>query len=176
MILPAQLRIGTWVKMHDGRKLYIGSIDPDGSNPDNPTKMFALYLSDEKNGFGQWVPAASVKSVHGKNPYQDQPWNRPTDLGVASWQANKSGTTFMTEYVHKVKGGWRVTSHQTGKNFGTYPSKPAAEKRLSQIHKFRSKDEILHVKPEGRFMLKPNEPIRESKQCNWCGKPVPQGK
>jgi hypothetical protein len=39
--------------------------------------------------------------------------------------------------IRKVKGGYRVISHQTGKNFGTYKTKKAAQKRLKQIKRFR---------------------------------------
>ena len=39
--------------------------------------------------------------------------------------------------VKKVKGGYRVVSHQTGKNFGTYKTKVAAQKRLAQIKRFK---------------------------------------
>lgn len=42
----------------------------------------------------------------------------------------------LIEYVEKVSGGYRVKSHQTGKNFGTYPTRAKAEKRLAQIHRF----------------------------------------
>lgn len=41
--------------------------------------------------------------------------------------------------IKKVKGGYRVVTHQTGKNMGTYKTKAAAEKRLAQIKKFRGK-------------------------------------
>lgn len=39
----------------------------------------------------------------------------------------------------KVKGKtkYRVITHQTGRNMGTYGSRSAAEKRLGQIRKFR---------------------------------------
>jgi len=39
--------------------------------------------------------------------------------------------------IRKVKGGWRVITHQTGKNMGTYKTKAAAKRRLKQIRKFR---------------------------------------
>jgi len=32
---------------------------------------------------------------------------------------------------------WRVSSEKTGRSFGTYPSKAAAEKRLQQIEVFK---------------------------------------
>lgn len=41
--------------------------------------------------------------------------------------------------IKKVKDGYRVVSHQTGKNFGTYPKKAQAVKRLAQIKKFKKK-------------------------------------
>jgi hypothetical protein len=39
----------------------------------------------------------------------------------------------------KVKGKtkYRVITHQTGRNMGTYSTRAQAEKRLSQIKKFR---------------------------------------
>jgi hypothetical protein len=39
--------------------------------------------------------------------------------------------------IKKVKGGYKVVSHQTGKSFGTYKTKPAAQKRLAQIKRFK---------------------------------------
>ncbi len=39
--------------------------------------------------------------------------------------------------IRKVSGGYRVVSHTTGKSFGTYPTKAAAEKRLAQIKRFK---------------------------------------
>jgi hypothetical protein len=39
--------------------------------------------------------------------------------------------------IRKVPGGYKVVSHQTGKSFGTYPTKKAAEKRLAQIKRFK---------------------------------------
>jgi hypothetical protein len=41
--------------------------------------------------------------------------------------------------IRKVKGGYKVVSHQTGKSFGTYKTKAAAEKRLAQIKRFKKK-------------------------------------
>ena len=38
--------------------------------------------------------------------------------------------------IRKVKGGWKVVSHITGRSFGTYKTKKAAEKRLRQIKMF----------------------------------------
>lgn len=39
----------------------------------------------------------------------------------------------------KVEGKtkYRVVTHQTGKNMGTYSTRAAAEKRLAQIKRFR---------------------------------------
>ena len=41
--------------------------------------------------------------------------------------------------IRKVKAGWKVVSHQTGKSFGTYKTKAAAERRLTQIKRFRKR-------------------------------------
>lgn len=38
--------------------------------------------------------------------------------------------------IKKVKSGYRVVSHKTGRNMGTYDTKKEAEKRLEQIKKF----------------------------------------
>ena len=38
--------------------------------------------------------------------------------------------------IKKVKSGYRVIAHKSGKNMGTYKTKKAAEKRLKQIKKF----------------------------------------
>ena len=45
--------------------------------------------------------------------------------------------TVLYEYIIKVKGGYRVISHQTGKNLGTFPSRAAARRRLRQLARFR---------------------------------------
>lgn len=39
--------------------------------------------------------------------------------------------------IRKVKSGYKVVSHQTGKSFGTYKTKAAAQKRLKQIKRFK---------------------------------------
>ncbi len=39
--------------------------------------------------------------------------------------------------IKKVKEGYRVVSEKTGRNFGTYPTKEQAEKRLRQIQMFK---------------------------------------
>jgi len=39
--------------------------------------------------------------------------------------------------IRKVKEGWRVISHRTGKNLGTYKTKKEAQKRLRQIQAFK---------------------------------------
>lgn len=41
--------------------------------------------------------------------------------------------------IRKVKNGWRVYSHKTHKNMGTYKNKSDAEKRLKQIVRFGKK-------------------------------------
>lgn len=39
--------------------------------------------------------------------------------------------------IIKVKEGYRVISEKTKRNFGTYPTKEQAEKRLRQIEMFK---------------------------------------
>lgn len=39
--------------------------------------------------------------------------------------------------IKKVKGGYRVITHQTGRNMGTYSTKAQAQRRLNQIKRFR---------------------------------------
>ena len=38
--------------------------------------------------------------------------------------------------IRKIKGGFRVLA-ESGRNMGTYPTYPLAEKRLSQIEMFK---------------------------------------
>ena len=38
--------------------------------------------------------------------------------------------------IHKIKAGWKVVSHKTGRNLGIYKTKKAAVKRLRQIKYF----------------------------------------
>lgn len=39
--------------------------------------------------------------------------------------------------IRKVKGGYRVVSHRTGRNLGTFKSKEAAQRRLKQLARYR---------------------------------------
>ncbi len=39
--------------------------------------------------------------------------------------------------IVKTKGGWTVKSHTTGRSFGTYSSRAAAERRLRMIQWFK---------------------------------------
>lgn len=41
--------------------------------------------------------------------------------------------------IKKVKGGYRVVSHRTGKNLGTYRTRAAAQTRLAQVKRFRKR-------------------------------------
>lgn len=41
--------------------------------------------------------------------------------------------------IKKVKEGYRVVSHKTGRNMGTYKKKEDAEERLKQIKRFGRK-------------------------------------
>ena len=41
--------------------------------------------------------------------------------------------------IKKVKEGYRVIAHKSGRNMGTYPTKAGAEKRLKQIERFGKK-------------------------------------
>ena len=43
--------------------------------------------------------------------------------------------------IRKVKEGWRVVSHRTGKNLGTYKTKKAAQERLRQVKYFSERDQ-----------------------------------
>ena len=38
--------------------------------------------------------------------------------------------------IRKVKGGYRVIGHKSGRNMGTYKTKKQAEERLRQIKHF----------------------------------------
>ena len=39
--------------------------------------------------------------------------------------------------IRKVKGGYRVVTHQTGRNMGIYKTKAAAKRRLAQLARHR---------------------------------------
>ena len=41
--------------------------------------------------------------------------------------------------IRKVKAGWKVVSHTTGRSFGTYKSKAKALVRLKQMAFFKHK-------------------------------------
>ncbi len=43
--------------------------------------------------------------------------------------------------IRKVKAGWRVVSHRTGKNLGTYKTKKEAQERLRQVKYFSERGE-----------------------------------
>lgn len=40
--------------------------------------------------------------------------------------------------IRKVKSGYRVVSHTTGRNMGTFKTKAAAKRRLGQILYFKA--------------------------------------
>lgn len=44
------------------------------------------------------------------------------------------------KFIRKVGDEYCVFSHESGKNFGCYKTKPEAEARLAQIHKFHGKE------------------------------------
>ena len=39
--------------------------------------------------------------------------------------------------IRKVKGGYRVIGHASGRNFGTFKTKAAAQRRLGQLKRHR---------------------------------------
>lgn len=41
--------------------------------------------------------------------------------------------------IRKVKGGYKVVSHRTGRSMGTYKSKAAARRRLAQVKRYARK-------------------------------------
>jgi len=59
---------------------------------------------------------------------------------VLSAVHERLGTFYKDSFIRHIKGkGYCVFSHQTGKNFGCYPKKAQAKKRLQQMHKFHGK-------------------------------------
>ena len=50
--------------------------------------------------------------------------------------------------IKKIGNKWRVVSHTTGRNMGTYKTKKEAEKRLKQIEYFK------HLLKKYRFKKK----------------------
>lgn len=56
----------------------------------------------------------------------------------------------LTETIRKAAGGYRIISHRTGKNLGTFPSRAAAERRLAQLARFREAEDCQGVTIAGR--------------------------
>lgn len=81
------------------------------------------------------VPGQQQKFPQKPQPKKEQP-KQPTE-------SLKKNLT-IGEFVKKVGKEWCVFSHQTGKNFGCYPSEVQAKKRLAQIHAF-SKEKYKHI-------------------------------
>lgn len=58
------------------------------------------------------------------------------------------------KYIKKVNGEYCVYSHQSGKSFGCYKTKPEAEARLAQMHKFKEGDPEPFVKSVCKLHVK----------------------
>jgi len=98
MILPQQIHLGRWVVLKDGRKMYIGDVDFEGTK--SPVGHFALYLtSKEGESDGEWVGTDKVERVLGKSPYTNPPVH---DLGVASWSNTTKQMNEMTKLVEFI--------------------------------------------------------------------------
>lgn len=73
-------------------------------------------------------------------PFGSKPKAPP--MPRATKGARESDDLEIQEFIRKnSKGEYCVISHQTGKNFGCYPSKEEAEKRLAQIKRFKDSGE-----------------------------------
>lgn len=57
--------------------------------------------------------------------------------------------------IKKVKSGYRVISHTTGRNMGTYKTKAQAQRRLRQVEYFK------------RLVRPPKGSILKKKTYNW---------
>jgi hypothetical protein len=58
------------------------------------------------------------------------------------------------KYIKEVNGEYCVYSEQTGKSFGCYKTKPEAEARLAQMHKFKEGDPDPFVKSISKLHVK----------------------
>jgi hypothetical protein len=52
--------------------------------------------------------------------------------------------------ITKVAGGYRIVSHRTGQNLGTFPTRAAAQRRLAQLARFREAAACRWVAAGGR--------------------------
>lgn len=58
------------------------------------------------------------------------------------------------KYIKEVDGEYCVYSEQTGKSFGCYKTKPEAEARLAQMHKFKGDTMEPYVKEIGKVFVR----------------------
>lgn len=58
------------------------------------------------------------------------------------------------KYIRKVDGEYCVYSEQTGRSFGCYKTKPEAEARLAQMHKFKGDAMEPYVKEVGKVFVR----------------------
>lgn len=63
----------------------------------------------------------------------------------------------LQEHIVKVKGGYRIISHTTGKNLGTYPSLAAAKRRLRQFARFREVSDAASMTTLVTLMEQPDD-------------------
>jgi uncharacterized membrane protein YgcG len=58
------------------------------------------------------------------------------------------------KYIKEVNGEYCVYSHSTGKSFGCFKTKPEAEARLAQMHKFKGDTMEPYVKEVGKVFVR----------------------
>jgi hypothetical protein len=69
--------------------------------------------------------------------FNKKKWTKDRAMSWIKRHGYVSESEDIEEYIKKVEGkGFCVFSHQTGKNFGCYPTELEAKKRLKQIKKF----------------------------------------
>lgn len=131
------------------KEFYEGEISPADKNDfyNLQAKERKQYLKLRGQGYSHSDAIKSSQKNEAKDDptkhkrFEKRPVTDPHTGKVTLKKVSVGESQQMKEFIEPVKGGFRVISHQTGKNFGTYKTRAEAEKRLAQIHRFAKKEE-----------------------------------
>lgn len=96
-------------------------------------ELYAAKEPEDLKEFKGIVPSKGSQSTKTASKVNDTVVTAEDDDDVDA--SDKVGN--MKAYITKSGGKHCVHSHQTGKNFGCYPTREGAKKRLKQMARFR---------------------------------------
>jgi SPP1 gp7 family putative phage head morphogenesis protein len=90
-----------------------------------------------------------IKQLESAEEQKKKELELPQPLVPGQNRENKGIEKKLQEYIKQnSKGEFCVYSHQTGKNFGCYPTREEAEKRLAQIKRFSNQNIDIEIKED----------------------------